>query len=76
MLMVLSVSSPCVAASADSTLDVGDGGQRIIVSGTRSGCLKSRNFPQSYPNNIFDEVTIPTSGFNTFTVFIQEMQVS
>lgn len=75
MSRLISVASPCNAATSPSTSDIGDIGFQRIAPGTRSGCLKSRNYPQNYPSNIFDEVIIPTTGFTTLTIIIQDMQV-
>ncbi|KAF6036199.1 hypothetical protein EB796_005492 [Bugula neritina] len=61
------VLNPCHAASSP---DITQG----VRSRARSGCLRSPNFPNNYPNDIFDEVAIPTLGFSTLTFVIQEMQ--
>ncbi|XP_067929694.1 delta-like protein B [Watersipora subatra] len=63
------VQSPCQAASSQDTSITRFG------NGVNSGCLMSRNFPQPYPDNLFDEVVISTTGFRLLTVVIQDMEI-
>lgn len=71
---LLTPSVKCIPADTPSTLDIGDFSNETVTS--TSGCLKSRNYPDPYGGPFFDEVTVPSAGFNKIRIHIQDLEVS
>ena len=72
---MFTVSHTCHAQNTSSTLHLGDKGTETIRPGDKTGCLKSRNYPEPYEPSLFDEVVLPVEGKTTLYVIIDHLEV-